>query len=260
MYRFLIFFVSLLLVSNKPISLEDRELKVLYVCNLDGNYSFDSEGRGSVATISELKRRELETIAHGRGNVFLFGNGNFFKKVDVNTLPKAITSMQIFDGFFLSEPELSHLEEIGLSEKSHNFLSHRENAVYIPGERIYNLGNYKVLFSNISKRIEKKLNSKSFDLSVVFLPEGELPGEDSFQDTTQPIVYIFSSPNNFQYTFHKKQYYAECPSSGKVGKLTLFFRDGRIIRNHHEFISLNEMDRNNSWIKPDRKILKELEK
>lgn len=262
-WRSLIFFIAIIfLLYNKPISLEERELKILYVCNVDGKMAFDNDGRKGLATLAELKRRELESLAHGNGNVFLFANGSFMGNTDSRSIQKGIEVSKFFDGVFLNEVELSFLETNYASNlESSNLLSHRENSLYIPGEKVVKIGKYKILFSNISKRIEKKLQADNFDLTVVFLPEGEVPGQDSLARADKPVIYIYSSNQGFDYTFLKNHYFAECPNDvGYVGRLTLHFREGRLIRNSQDMIPLNTIDHNNSWIDPDRKILHNSEK
>lgn len=62
-------------------------------------------------------------------------------------------------------------------------------------------------------------------------------------------------------SFKSNVYTAECPEKkGVLGKYSLVYRNGKLIRQTQEFIPLNTKDHNRKWIHPDKEMQSELKK
>ena len=62
-------------------------------------------------------------------------------------------------------------------------------------------------------------------------------------------------------SFKSNVYTAECPEKkGVLGKYSLVYRAGKLIRQTQEFIPLNTKDHNRKWIHPDKEMQSELKK
>ncbi|MCB1156917.1 MAG: hypothetical protein H7A25_17125 [Leptospiraceae bacterium] len=246
-----------LLFSGKPVSIEDRAYTFLYVCDPASILHFEKDGSLGLSTLSEYKRREEARIFGKYGKVFLFGTGDILSSAENSNSLLHEYQKTGFDALFLSASDLKLLETgdnplTGL----YPIFSHRENNLKIPGEKIFSRKDETFLFSSVSTRFSGKINADEFNLSVVFLQRGELPTDYTILSRSQnPVFFIFRDAKDLSYSFYKNHYYASCSKEpGYIGKISLYFREGRLIRNQHEFLPLNTKDRERSWVKPDRKI------
>ncbi|NUM42399.1 MAG: hypothetical protein HUU45_12300, partial [Leptospiraceae bacterium] len=127
--------------SFKPISLSDREIEILYLCNISGLFEFDEDGRLGLSTLSELKRREKTRLSHSNGEVLLFTGGNVFGKGKGLRSNFKILNQVPFDAVFLTEEEIAYLDS-NLSLKSLNLplVTSRKNSFGIVENKDFQIG------------------------------------------------------------------------------------------------------------------------
>ncbi len=240
--------------SLKPVSLEDKEVEILYLCDCNGQFEFDNEGRSGLATLSELKRRESERLKSQNGMVLLFSGGNFFGKgKDMRSNFKLLSQVP-FDAVFLTDEELAYLD-INLALKSLNLplVTSRKNSFGIDGKKEFVLGDVNLTVNDSSYKGEESSSRKN--VRVIFSTEEE-KREFSNSDF---LILIGHKEKMSSYYYKSGVHFAECPSyKNSIGKINLTFRNGEIIRHSQEFVFLNSDDRNRSWIEPNREIANEL--
>jgi hypothetical protein len=238
------------ILFGESITKEDTRLTILYVCGIEGRYAFDKEGRKGLATITELKRRELERNFSEKGGVLLLSRGNFFHK-DTDNSSWTLIKSALFDGIFLGDGEVSYLEaNPNLTKLGLPILSQRDNLAGVETEKIYDIEDVSVKVTPYLINKPPYHSSKKIHLNLVF------PETDSEQDLGEiipeiPVIFFLPKDKSTAFSFRRNVYTAECPDSmDKLGKLTLTYRKQKLIRQHQEFIPLNTKDLNQSWIYP----------
>ena len=260
-----ILFLFLLILSfdkiiSKPFSINDRQLTILYFCNLNGNLEFDEQGRKGLPIIAEIKRREAENIFNEKGGVLLITQGAFFSEKS-EEFPFKILKTALFDSVLLSERELSYIEKNpNLLKINLPILANRDNSLDIDTEKVFDLDGVRVKVNNyLIKKIAHN-TSNIPGLNLIFPQAGEEIDLENIP-TKIPVIYFLDKEKTASYSFSKNVYTAECPDSGdKIGKIKLTYRNGELIRQSQEFISLNSKNHNSSWIKPHTETMKELQK
>ncbi len=252
--------INISILQSKPISSNDRHITILYLCNLNGNLDFDEDGRKGLPIIAEIKRRELEKVYNEKGGVLLLTQGVFFSEKS-EEFPFKITKTSLFDGVLLSERELSYLEKNpNLLKMELPVLANRDNALDIETEKVFDFDGVKVKVNNfLIKKIAHNISDIP-SLNLIFPQPGETVDLDNIP-TKIPVIYFLDKEKTSSYSYSKNVYTAECPDSGdKIGKIRLTYRNGELIRQTQEFISLNSKNHNSSWIKPHTETMKELQK
>lgn len=244
----------------RPFSIEDRHISILYTCDLNGNFEFDHEGRKGLSLISELKRQEIETIFDNKGGVLLLSKGGFFEK-GLNNASFSLMKTALFDGIVLSEEEMNYLENNpNLLKLNLPILSPRENILDINSEKIFQLNGINIKMHNyfIPKRPHGE--KETIHLNLVFPDDhNEISKEEIPEEI--PVVFFTSEEKSSAYSYWSNVSTASCPSdNSKIGKIKLVFRKEKLIRFHQEFLPLNTIDSNRSWIYPHREVLKELQR
>jgi hypothetical protein len=252
------FFLLLILVflNAGPVSKKDKEFVVFYICDIKGRYEFDKEGRGGLATISELKKREERKETDHRGAVFLISSGNFAGIENEFKAHYRILNSVGFDASFISEEELLYAEENPIYQKLNlPILSYRENKLNYPLTKILKYEDYNFRLSSSLDSIE----DTSFDAQLVFHQYGSFDYLKTFQPT-KPTFFFINQKDQNDISYNKKNLYIlKCPELNEIGKLTLFYREHKLIRQKQEVIPLNNKKINSDWIHPDRNLINELE-
>ncbi len=256
----LLTFLTIPPVHPKPSNANDKQITILYMCNLAGFLHFDEDGRKGLATIAEIKRRESEKIFSESGGVLLISQGKLFEETQ-ETFPFSILKTALFDSVFLTENELNFLEKNpNLIKLDLPILANRESFLEIQTEKTFFIEGIKVRVQKDSILKFPHDRKEHPHLNLVF------PDDSSSLDVSSlispfPVFYFLPKEKTNSISFKKDVYTAECPESGeKIGKLKLTFRNGDLIRQYQEFIPLNTKDHNNSWIKPHSETMKELQK
>ncbi len=254
--RILLFLSTLFLIHSEPISKKDKEIIIFYKCNIHGEYAFDSEGRAGLATISAIKKIEEENQKDHRGGVFLFSSGQFSEYKEKFRGLFELIALAGFDASFVSEKELQYLEENPNKKNlSLPILAHRENTNKYNLSKKFKSENLEFQVSHLLSDIE----DKNLDFELVFPQFGNLDYLNSFSPE-KPTYFFLESAKTSNFSFTKKNMYLiDCPKEQDLGKLTLYFRNKRLIRQKQNFISLNSNSHNKNWISPDRNIIKYLE-
>ncbi len=252
--NFVLLFSSLISLFSESIIQKDKKITILYVCGIEGRFDFDRDGRKGLATITELKRLEIEKNFYERGSVLLLSSGNFFQK-EMFTDSWNIIKNAGFDVVFLGEEEISYLEKNpSLLKLNLPILSLRENLVSVDTEKIFQLDGINIKVTNF---LVNKLPYEvkiPIHLNLVFPEFGK---EQDLQDIHPdiPVIFFLNAEKTTAYSFHKNVYSAECPNTmEKIGKLTLTYRNQKLIRQIQEFIPLNTKDHNQKWIYPYQKL------
>ncbi|MCE9500104.1 MAG: hypothetical protein K8R21_06355, partial [Leptospira sp.] len=227
------------------------------LCGLEGYFEFDAEGRGGIATLSEFKRREKNRLAAENGNAYLFYAGNLFGKDRTPEKVLKIADRVPFDGIFLSETDISLLEKNSSNPgRISALLTSKKNLIGIQGEKRIQFGNLTLLFSEhfTDQSSGDKINAK-----LIFSPPVEIPGGIVSEPADPPEIYFIRKNDLSSYSYKRGIFYAYCTDKpGEVGKLNLYFRNGKLIRNRQEFIYLNSMNSNRSWIDPNLEVQQEM--
>ncbi len=266
----LLFLFIFVFIQKRPISLDDREVSVLYVCDLQGNFMFDEEGRKGIATLSELKRRENEKMIQGKDFSLLVTSGRF-TETTVGTNFSILNKVP-FDIALIGEDELLYLEENpNLTKLKLPIIARRTNKISSPMEKIVSHGGINLWIGGDLSVIDPK-KIKDINAFFVFpensekfftLTEEEIEKKKKNSDQiinykpNIPIFFISSSLNENSYSYDGVIYKVKCPlwNSGQVGKLTLYYRQGELIRQKQGFIYLNTKEGNGSWIEPNESLL-----
>jgi len=247
-----------LFVSSKPVSLNDREIEVLYLCDISGMFEFNEEGRLGLATLSEFKRREVERLKASNGSVLLFTGGNVFGKGNSMRSNFKILNRVPFDAVFLTEGEISYLDS-NPSLKALNLplVSSRKNSFGIALNKIFEIGNIVLSVQEKAGQVSGGID-KQENVRIVFLQENLQ--ETALAPSSDRLDILVGKRENFaSYFYQGGVFFAECPSYiNSVGKINLVFREGNLIRHSQEFVTLNAGRRNRSWIEPNREIVNEL--
>ena len=146
----LLIFFSLFIntIHSKPINSNDKNITILYICNLNGNFHFDEDGRKGLATIAEIKRRELEKNYSEKGGVLLLSQGLIFNEKG-DDFPFSILKTALFDSVFLSEKELAYMEKNpNLVKLDLPILANRDTYLEIETEKIFIIEGIKVRVNN----------------------------------------------------------------------------------------------------------------
>ena len=254
--RFL-FVIIIFLFSGKPVSFSDTEIEILYLCDVDGNFEFDQDGRSGIATLSEYKRLERERLEAENGQVFLFSSGNFFGKTKETGTVLKLLSLVPFDGIFLSDEDFSVLEKRPSVENMGSILlTSKKNSKGFESEKRIQFRNLNLVFSETfpDSSSNGKINAK-----LIFSVANDIPENIRTAPLHPPEIYFIRKSKLSSYFYRQGVYFAYCPDrSGEIGKLNLYFRDGRLIRNRQEFVYMNITDQGRSWIDPNRNIVHEL--
>ncbi len=243
-------------LSAEPISRKDFEFVFLYICDLEGQYEFSDDGRAGLATISEIKKIEEKKQSDNRGSVFLISSGSFSGKNENLKGHFSLLNESGFDAAFISETELIYMEENPILQKMKlPVIAHRENNVNFKESKNFEIRGYQFRVSHILEPVE----DKTLDIELIFPQIGNLDYIKNF-NPSKPTYFFLSKEEESYFSFHKKNLHtASCPASGNIGKLRLYFRGKKLIRQKQEFIPLNTINSNQDWISPDRMILKSLE-
>ena len=244
------FLTITLALYTESISTEDTKLTILYICNLEGQFEFDKEGRKGLSTLMELKRMEIEKNFTKKGKVFLISAGNFFSK-DLTLKNFEILSKTFFDAIILSDEEVSFLEtNPKLVNQYPYFLSYRDNLISLDTEKIFEVENLNIKLTTYLVNKLPYEEKKHIHLNLVFpSPESELNLNEIHPKI--PVIFFLKPEQTTAFSYKKNVYTAECPNSkDKVGKLTLTYRKQKLIRQIQEFIPLNTKDNNQTWIYP----------
>lgn len=254
--RILLFLSVLFFISAEPISRKDREIIILYKCKLNGEFVFDHEGRAGLATISAIKKVEEENQKDHRGGVFLFSSGSFSEQKEKFRGLFELIALTGFDGSFVSETELQYLEgNPNKKNLSLPILAHRENLNNYNLSKKFKTENLEFQVSHLLSTVE----DKNLDFELIFPQFGSLDYINNFSPE-KPTYFFLESGKASNFGFTKKNLYLiDCPTEKNLGKLTLYFRDKKLIRQKQNFISLNSNTQNQNWISPDRNIIKYLE-
>jgi len=221
---------------------------------MDGVYDFDLDGRKGLATISEIKKSESKKFYDHRGQVFLISGGNFSGKgakmqAHFNLLNKAG-----FDAAFIGEDELSYLEmNPALKNLKLPVIAERENSFDAVLEKIIKSEGIQFRISHILPDVE----DTSIDVQLLFKNGGSYDYLKAI-DVKKPVYFFTNEELSSAFSFKKNIYTAKCPAPDMLGKLNLYFRNKNLIRQKQEFIPLNTVESNRSWIEPDREIVNEL--
>ncbi|MCB1177315.1 MAG: hypothetical protein KDK36_07030 [Leptospiraceae bacterium] len=246
--------------KEEPYSIHDKKISILYICDINGNFDFSTDGREGLATVSELKRQESEKIFSQKGGVLLLSRGNFFNSKN-GDISFGLMKKAKFDAVFVNDSELEFLEKNpALLKIEPPVIAERENLLNLDTEKKVNLSgiNFKIssyLINKLPIHAKEKIH-----LNLVF------PDPNNIQDLSSikseiPVIFFLPEEKSSAYSFVKNVYTAECPSSkGVVGKIELTFRKEELIRQSQEFIPLNTEDTNRDWISPDGEVLKELQR
>jgi hypothetical protein len=247
-------------IHSKPSNSSDKQITILYMCNLGGYLHFDEDGRKGLATIAEIKRRETEKLFSESGGVLLISQGKLFEESQ-EIYPFSILKTALFDSVFLTESELSYIEKNPtLIKLDLPILANRESYLEIQTEKIFSIEGIKVRVQKDTLPKFPHDKKEHPHLNLVF-PEDSSSIEPSTLVSPFPVFYFLPKEKTNSISYKKNVYTAECPESGeKIGKLKLTFRKEELIRQYHEFIPLNTKDHNNSWIKPHSETVKELQK
>lgn len=246
----LLLLVSLSFLFSESILQKDKKITILYICGIEGRFAFDNDGRKGLTTISELKRLELEKNFYERGSVLLLSSGNFFQKENF-TESWHIIKKAGFDAVFLGEEEISYLEKNpNLLKLNLPILSTRENLASIDTEKIFQLDGINIKVTNYL------VNKLPYEVKIPIHLNLVFPEPNKEQDLQEihpeiPVIFFLNANKTTAYSFHRNVYTAECPNSmEKIGKLTLTYRNQKLIRQIQEFIPLNTKDHNQKWIFP----------
>lgn len=272
-YLILFFFIAVF-VNKVPISIDDREVSLLYVCDLKGNFYFDEEGRKGLSTLAEVKRRETEKIMGKSGVSLLVTSGRVTDIATVGT-NFGILNKVPFDAALIGEEELFYLEENpNLKKLKLPIIARRENKISIPMERLFSVDGVKVWVGGNLNTIDSE-EIKEINTFFVFLDEGARFFQRTESEKRENIrmidkikgydpkkYYFFIAPdlNGNSYSFNKNVYKLNCPlgKKGKIGQLKLYYRKGDLIRQKQKFIFLNTKIKDKSWINPKRETLEYL--
>lgn len=254
--KFFLLITLFLFISAEPISRKDREIVILYKCNLNGEYHFDEDGRGGISTISSIKKIEEENQKDHRGGVFLFSSGAFSEKKEKLTGIFELIAFSGFDGSFVSEQELKFLEDNPNKKNlSLPVLAHRENSSKYSESKKFKIENLEFQVSHILQNVE----DTNLNFELIFPQIGDISYIQNFIPS-KPTYFFLNSNDSSNFGFNKKNLYLlDCPQKKDLGKLSLFFRDKKLIRQKQSFIPLNSKEQNQNWISPDRTIIKYLE-
>lgn len=239
-------------IFSEPISTKDSQIEIMYFCNLNGNYSFDTKGAKGITTISSLKKKEIE-INSEFDKVFLLSIGNFFGNqfhTGFHLIPKVG-----IDAIFLTEGELKLLEVKQEKDiQNYPIFAHRENTILAPLSHILEFNGQKILISSIQNLRENIIDGENFDLTIVLLRESEILDYNQIPKGKKPIINLFIDPISPSYTFHGNANYAACNGDRSIGKISLTFREKELIRHSQQFIQLNTEKRNSAWIESDDSV------
>ncbi|MDX1957185.1 MAG: hypothetical protein SFU98_01360 [Leptospiraceae bacterium] len=254
--------LALLLLSNldsKPISEKDRRITILYVCHLEGELQFDEDGRRGLATISEVKRREAEKIFRERGGVLLLSRGNFFESTEHDKSFKLMKD-SLFDSILLEEEEINYFEKNpNLKKLNLPILSPRENILGLDTEKIFDLDGIHVRVNSYLLNKIPIQKTKQIHVNLIF-PEKDESIDFSKIHPEIPVIFFLPREKTSDYSFHANVYTAHCPEKkGMLGKIHLYFRDNKLIRESQEMILLNTKEQNQNWIRPHEEVLKSLD-
>ena len=259
-YIVILFFLNSSLLISKPVNTTDKSLTILYFCNLNGRIDFDEDGRKGLSTIAEIKRKELEKIYSEKGKVLLLTQGVFFSNPEQYSSFKLLKT-SLFDTVLLSEDELKYLEKNpNLLKLELPVIANRENTLDLETEKFFDMEGIKV---NISNFLIKKIPHNSSDVPQLHLvfPENNLETEIENVPQKIPVIYFLPKEKTHSLSYVKNVYTAECPESlDKIGKIKLTYRNGELIRQYQEFISLNTKKSSGAWIKPYKPTLDEIQK
>lgn len=254
MKKVFILFISIFFLNPRSVSKEDKVLEILYICNLEGDFQFDQNGRKGLATIAEVKRQRSELLFDEDGLAVMVSNGNFFEKG--HTWSHHLMKKSGFDMVFFNSAELEeyYKNNPNLLQLNLPIYASYQNQMKIPQNKEFTSGNIKFEISSIysAPAPEKKLS-----IQLVFLPENEpIPTIK----TNIPVIFFISDKTKSPYTYQSNVYTANCPSkTGKLGKLDLYFRKGELIRQYNDMIHLNTEDHNHRWFPPAIETQKELQ-
>jgi hypothetical protein len=248
------------IIHTKPINANDKNITILYICNLNGNFHFDEEGRKGLATIAEIKRRELEKNYSEKGGVLLLSQGLLFNDRGED-FSFSILKTALFDSVFLSERELAYMEKNpNLVKLDLPILANRDTYLEIETEKIFSIEGIKVRVNNFTLSKIPHDKKELPNLNLVF-PENGRELNTELINSPFPIFYFLPKEKTSSFAYKDNVYTAECPETGdKLGRLKLTFRNGDMIRQYQDFIFLNSKDSNGSWIKPHKETMKELQK
>ncbi len=256
---FFLFFINKIILS-KPINSNDKHITILYICNLNGNFHFDEDGRKGLATIAEIKRRELEKNYSEKGGVLLLSQGLLFNETGED-FPFSILKTALFDSVFLSEKELAYMEKNpNLVKIDLPILANRDTYLDIETEKIFVIEGIKVRVNNFTLSKIPHDKKELPNLNLVF-PENGKDLDPGLINSPFPIIYFLPKEKTSSFAYKDNVYTAECPETGdKLGRLKLTYRNGDLIRQYQDFIFLNSKENNSSWIKPHKETMKELQK
>lgn len=237
----------------------DRSVTLLYTCRLSGKFDFDEDGRKGLATISEIKRRELESVYREKGIVLLLSRGLTFSEGEESSFKLLKTAL--FDTVLLSPEEMDILEKNpNLLKLDLPIIANRENSLGIGTEKYFEMEGIGIKVSNFLLKKLPHNPTQPVLLNLVFWEPGSKPDLENIPRKL-PVIYFTPSGMSSAFSFSKNVTTAECPESGDVlGKIKLTYRKGELIRQHQEFISLNTKNSPNSWIEPFKPTLDEIQK
>lgn len=249
MKNFLLFLLFSASLFSESITQKDKKITILYLCEIEGRFAFDKDGRKGISTVAELKRLEMEKNFYEHGSVLLLSSGNFFENETVESWH--LIKKYGFDAVFLGEKEISYFEQNpNLLKLNLPILASRDNLASIQTEKIFQLDEVNIKVTNYL------VNKLPYEVKIPIHLNLVFPEQGKEQDLKEihpeiPVIFFLNSEKTTAYSFHKNVYTAECPGDmEKVGKLTLLYRKGKLIRQMQEFIPLNTKEHNQKWIYP----------
>jgi hypothetical protein len=245
-------------LSSKSISYEDKHISILYSCNIDGKFYFDSDGRKGLPTLTEWKRREIQSILDKKGGVLLLSRGNFFEK-GLNFTKFSLMNEALFDGIILSDEELSYLESNpNLLKLNLPVLSPRDTLLNLSQDKTFPIEGINIKVQNYYLKKIPHGSTEKIHLQLVF-PDPEMPIEVDESMKHIPVIYFLPRTQSNSLSLFPNATTVYCPTElSKLGKLKLVFRNEKLIRKSQEFLPLNTIDSDQSWVSPHKDVLKEL--
>lgn len=204
--------ISVLLIYQTPSShpsIRDREIRFFVSCGDSVFTKMDEEGRGGLSSLLAYVEREKINLElkNGKGYLFFPFVTAKFKK----EYP--------FDGI---EPKKDRILEHG--------------AVKLGVGGIQNLLG--------------ETDLDDYDAWILFLSENEEGYLTQIPKSTEGApIFVFGENNSrSSFIYLQNLYQVECPKEfGKLGVLSLYFRNRNLIRQNYEITSINLTDRNRSW-------------